>query len=506
MIFVTVGTQLPFDRLIKTVDDWAVAENVDDVVAQVGHTAFVPRRIRVTPFMEANELHEHANRADLIVAHAGMGSILTALSLGKPIIVMPRSAELHEHRNAHQEATARQLKNHPGVNVAADETELRHLLSTFDRNATSQRIPRFARYNLLETIREAIAVPAERTEQEFSADFIPFSEATPVLPERLREAVDPGRFVREISRPDESPADKPTFAAAVLIGGGLHASPLAERCGRSPLEMPSSDTGNILDVWSSVLDGVLGEDDSHDEIPKRWLLQRSEDPPLRMSAKAARAFRVVADRAILRGPGGALRDAVDPFEDDQLVLALEASCVPHQSLADAIAGASIDPERPATVIRGQGTQGITLLVLRVDAIRRLPAAGYVDLKEQSLAKLCRGGPPGFTVVDRLGSSRITDRAGYVQLLRELATTSLPSWQPGFALVEKGAYVSPEAAFFDSVALDGARVAAGSTVIRSIVTAGAAVRPGESFTDAVVTSSRNFRLDLRLSRKTSRMMK
>ncbi|MCG8094946.1 MAG: glycosyl transferase family 28, partial [Candidatus Thiodiazotropha endolucinida] len=63
------------------------------------------------------------------VAHAGMGSILSSLSLGKPIIIMPRKASLGEHRNEHQMATAKRFQNRPGVYVAWDEKQLVVLLN-----------------------------------------------------------------------------------------------------------------------------------------------------------------------------------------------------------------------------------------------------------------------------------------------------------------------------------------------------------------------------------------
>lgn len=36
MIFVTVGTQVQFDRLIRTVDEWAGARARSDIFAQIG--------------------------------------------------------------------------------------------------------------------------------------------------------------------------------------------------------------------------------------------------------------------------------------------------------------------------------------------------------------------------------------------------------------------------------------------------------------------------------------
>lgn len=124
MIFVTVGTQLPFDRLVAAVDRWAGAHPDVEFVAQVGAGAAPTRHLRSAPFVDAPTLERFMNDAELIVAHTGMGSILTALSLHKPIVVMPRRAALGEHRNDHQLATAKWVGRHRGVHVAWDEREL----------------------------------------------------------------------------------------------------------------------------------------------------------------------------------------------------------------------------------------------------------------------------------------------------------------------------------------------------------------------------------------------
>ena len=50
---------------------------------------------------------------------------------GLPMIVMPRRAELGEHRNDHQSATARRLSHLPGLSVAEDEEDFWAQLSSF---------------------------------------------------------------------------------------------------------------------------------------------------------------------------------------------------------------------------------------------------------------------------------------------------------------------------------------------------------------------------------------
>jgi UDP-N-acetylglucosamine transferase subunit ALG13 len=135
LIFVTVGTQLAFDRLISTVDDWAAAGEGRTVFAQIGPTKLRPRHIEYEHFIPPEECTRRMLSASAIVSHAGMGTILTALERGKPLLVMPRRAALGEHRNEHQLATVRRFAGLGSLRVALDETELCSQLDELDRPA-----------------------------------------------------------------------------------------------------------------------------------------------------------------------------------------------------------------------------------------------------------------------------------------------------------------------------------------------------------------------------------
>ncbi len=132
MIFLTVGTDLPFDRMVKVVDRWARENGRRDVFAQIGEGGWEPDYIRFANFLQPPEFVEHFKLASVIISHAGMGTILSALHYGKPILVMPKRASLGEHRSEHQTATARRMMEIGGVNVAFDENELRELLDQLD--------------------------------------------------------------------------------------------------------------------------------------------------------------------------------------------------------------------------------------------------------------------------------------------------------------------------------------------------------------------------------------
>lgn len=158
MIFVTVGTQLAFDRMVNAVDTWASSSG-NDVFAQVGPTDTKFNHIQQSEFLEPEDFDHYFNSANIVIAHAGMGSILTAMSYGKRIIIMPRKADLGEHRNDHQLATARSFVGHAGVSVAWDEDELIALLHQIDSETTEQdfvKISNTAPEPFIQKLRELI--------------------------------------------------------------------------------------------------------------------------------------------------------------------------------------------------------------------------------------------------------------------------------------------------------------------------------------------------------------
>lgn len=156
MIFVTVGTQLAFDRLIATVDDWAGAHPDEKIFAQVGPSKLSIRNMAFQDFVSPDKAKQLFAESKLIVAHAGMGSILTALQYRKPILVLPRKASLGEHRNDHQMATAKWLLGRPGVSVAWDESEVAKCLNNPMGVHSGSGISEFASPELLERLRRFI--------------------------------------------------------------------------------------------------------------------------------------------------------------------------------------------------------------------------------------------------------------------------------------------------------------------------------------------------------------
>ena len=127
MIFVTTGTQLPFPRLVAAMEDYA-ARSGEEVVAQVGPDTEQRPHLVLHDKLDPDAFEANFLRARVIVGHCGIGTVLSAKRLGKPLIVMPRRHDLGEHRNDHQMATAQHLSGRPGLFIAHESHELQALL------------------------------------------------------------------------------------------------------------------------------------------------------------------------------------------------------------------------------------------------------------------------------------------------------------------------------------------------------------------------------------------
>lgn len=123
MIIVTVGMQLPFDRLIEAMDALAPTLGMP-VIAQTGLGTYHAKNMEMRPKIAPAEFERLVEGARLVVSHAGIGTVLTASRLATPIVLFPRRADMREHRNDHQMASVRNLEGRPGIFVAIAEPDL----------------------------------------------------------------------------------------------------------------------------------------------------------------------------------------------------------------------------------------------------------------------------------------------------------------------------------------------------------------------------------------------
>ena len=121
MNFLTVGTQFPFDRLVRAIDDMYDEGSInEDIFAQIGQSTYRPRNFESVACLEKGVFDDYMRQASGIIGHAGMGTITMALCNHKPLLVMPRLRRYREVVNDHQLAIAKKF------------SELGHILGVYD--------------------------------------------------------------------------------------------------------------------------------------------------------------------------------------------------------------------------------------------------------------------------------------------------------------------------------------------------------------------------------------
>jgi UDP-N-acetylglucosamine transferase subunit ALG13 len=125
LIFLTVGTQFPFDRLVKSVDKMISEDGFnEEIFAQIGESSYQPHNFRAVQFLEKSLYDKYIREASGIIGHGGIGTITTALEYNKPLLVMPRLKRYGEVVHDHQVAIVKRLELLGHILVAYDTTEI----------------------------------------------------------------------------------------------------------------------------------------------------------------------------------------------------------------------------------------------------------------------------------------------------------------------------------------------------------------------------------------------
>jgi UDP-N-acetylglucosamine transferase subunit ALG13 len=122
-VVVTLGTQdrYPFPRLLTRLVE--ILPPTIDVLWQVGATVIGRMPAGARYQVPSAELHQAMREADVVIAHAGVGSALAAMQAGRRALVVPRRRAHGEHVDDHQVGMARELSRRDLV-VAREAAEI----------------------------------------------------------------------------------------------------------------------------------------------------------------------------------------------------------------------------------------------------------------------------------------------------------------------------------------------------------------------------------------------
>ena len=125
MILVLLGTQNnSFFRLLDKIEDCINNKLInEEVFFQAGYTSYTSNNMKILDFISETELNKLVEKANLIITHGGVGSIINSLKLNKKVIAVSRLAKYNEHVNDHQTQIVKSF-NDQGYIIGLEDVNL----------------------------------------------------------------------------------------------------------------------------------------------------------------------------------------------------------------------------------------------------------------------------------------------------------------------------------------------------------------------------------------------
>jgi len=126
MIFVITGSEaFPFNRLIEELDLMKKNKVIcTDVFIQLGSCNYIPSFCRYEKWLPFNKMRENIAASELVISHAGAGTTLLCLEMGKPLLIVTRRKKYGEHLDDHQVEFGEMMDKLGYAAVAYDVSEL----------------------------------------------------------------------------------------------------------------------------------------------------------------------------------------------------------------------------------------------------------------------------------------------------------------------------------------------------------------------------------------------
>lgn len=110
MIFLTVGTTLVFDDLVKKVDS-LIAQRVitEPVLCQIGAGKYVPEHCESFRYKPQQEINSLVDQASMVIAHGGTGTVLGLLAANKRFVAVANPLGADDHQRQFLENLGKQI-------------------------------------------------------------------------------------------------------------------------------------------------------------------------------------------------------------------------------------------------------------------------------------------------------------------------------------------------------------------------------------------------------------
>lgn len=127
-VLVTIGSMVEkkFTRLFRIIEELCEENQLDGskVIAQVGFDNYLPKNFKAFDMVGVEEFKQLIDDSDIIISHAGTGTVTSCLKKGKKVIIFPRMAQYDEHYDDHQSELANLFTKNKHVLCATNKGEL----------------------------------------------------------------------------------------------------------------------------------------------------------------------------------------------------------------------------------------------------------------------------------------------------------------------------------------------------------------------------------------------
>lgn len=135
-VLITIGSMVgcKFTRLFKIMDEFCEEGILDgsQVIAQTGCDDYQSYYYKTFDMISDEKFKQLIQDSDLIISHAGTGTVTSCLKKGKKVILFPRLAEFGEHYDNHQLDLCEIFQKAGYVMCAKNKEELRKCIRNID--------------------------------------------------------------------------------------------------------------------------------------------------------------------------------------------------------------------------------------------------------------------------------------------------------------------------------------------------------------------------------------
>lgn len=143
MIFVTLGTQkFQLNRLLKLIDNLVEQGKITgEIFVQTGNSDYSPKNCGSARFLNKEEFDACISKADIVITHSGVGTIVAAAKRKKPTIVFPRLEKYNEHVDDHQLEIAKAFEKKGYALCCGDGDDLAALIEKCAEYKFAEYVP-----------------------------------------------------------------------------------------------------------------------------------------------------------------------------------------------------------------------------------------------------------------------------------------------------------------------------------------------------------------------------